>query len=111
MNVEIHAVYTAHLEEILKKEGELRKVLMELYASHEALVQEKNKRYGNAALEPLGIFSKLGATNSIAVRLDDKLSRIKNASALRKNDVSDLIGYLMLLSLSQGWTDFSDQID
>ena len=82
-----------------------------IYASHKELLLEKNKRYGNSALEPLGLFFKGNAQDSIKIRLDDKLARVKNSSELRKNDVSDLIGYLMLLCISKGWTDFSDQVD
>ena len=57
---------------------------------------EKNRRYGNSALSPLGVFYKGDATNSISIRLDDKLSRIKNANVLRKNDLFDLLGYCIL---------------
>ncbi|MDR1207293.1 MAG: hypothetical protein LBK26_02670 [Rickettsiales bacterium] len=72
------------------------------------LLVYKNKEYGNSALNPIGIFSKQDAENSIDIRLDDKLSRIKNAKELRKNDIADLIGYLVLLCISQGWDDFSE---
>jgi len=75
------------------------------------LLSEKNKRYGNSALEPLRVFSRADAADGIMVRLDDKLSRIRNSDKLRKNDISDLIGYLVLLCIAQGWTDFDDLID
>ncbi len=75
------------------------------------LLTEKNKRYGNSALEPLRVFNRADALDGIMVRIDDKLSRIKNSDKLRKNDVSDLIGYLVLLCIAQGWTDFDDLID
>jgi hypothetical protein len=61
----------------------------------------KNKKYGNSALEPLGVFSKLSAKEGLLVRIDDKLKRIKNGS-LEKDDedvVNDLIGYLVLLKI------------
>lgn len=57
---------------------------------------EKNKRYGNSALAPINVFYKGNATDSICIRLDDKLSRIKNSSELRKNDLFDLLGYCLL---------------
>lgn len=72
---------------------------------------EKNKRYGNSALEPLKIFSQADNISGILVRLDDKLSRIKNSPELRRNDVIDLAGYLVLLCIARGWTDFGDMID
>ncbi len=75
------------------------------------LLQEKNKRYGNSALEPLGVFNKKSATDGIMVRLDDKLMRVKNSNELRKNDVSDIMGYLILLCVDKGWNDFDDLID
>lgn len=75
------------------------------------LLQEKNKRYGNSALSPLGIFNKKSASDGILVRLDDKLMRIKNSDELRKNDVSDIIGYMILLCVDKGWDNFDDLID
>lgn len=75
------------------------------------LLQEKNKRYGNAALEPLGIFNKNDATDGILVRLDDKLMRIKNSKELRKNDIADVLGYLVLLCADKEWILFKDLID
>lgn len=64
----------------------------------------KNERYGDSALTPIKIFSKNDSTNSICVRLDDKLSRIKNSDELRVNDICDLIGYLVLLLVSKNVT-------
>ena len=57
----------------------------------------KNKNYGNSALKPIKVFSKVEPTNSICVRMDDKISRIVNSAELRKNDIVDLTGYLVLL--------------
>jgi hypothetical protein len=61
----------------------------------------KNLKYGNSALEPLGVFSQLSAKEGLLVRIDDKLKRIKNGS-LEKDDedvINDLIGYLVLLKI------------
>jgi len=71
----------------------------------------KNRRYGNSALEPINVFSKADAGSSIRVRINDKLSRIRNGESLRKNDVVDLAGYLVLLMVEQGWDDFGDMLD
>jgi hypothetical protein len=65
------------------------------------LLIAKNQKYGNSALEPLGVFSQLSAKEGLLVRIDDKLKRIKNGS-LEKDDedvVNDLIGYLVLLKI------------
>ena len=89
----------------------MRDKIKATYESHKEMVLEKNKRYGNSAVEPLKCFSKLSGEEGIKIRLDDKLKRIMNSEELRKNDVSDLMGYLMLLCIPQDWTDFSDLVD
>ena len=71
----------------------------------------KNKNYGNSATEPVRIFSKSNANEGILVRLDDKLSRIKNSDILRKNDLLDTCGYLVLLMKNNGWDNFIDMVD
>jgi hypothetical protein len=65
------------------------------------LLIAKNQKYGNSALEPIGVFSQLSAKEGLLVRIDDKLKRIKNGS-LDKDDedvINDLIGYLVLLKI------------
>jgi hypothetical protein len=66
------------------------------------LLISKNLKYGNSALEPLGVFSQLSAKEGLLVRIDDKLKRIKNGSLERDDEdvVNDLIGYLILLKIS-----------
>ena len=76
-----------------------------IYDAMKDLQIDKNKKYGNSALSPLHIFYKGDSQNSILIRLDDKLNRIKNNSgAIRNNDVCDLIGYLVLLLIDNGCT-------
>lgn len=82
-----------------------------LYMEHLKMLIEKNKRYGDSALHPLGVFNKDEAGKGILIRLDDKLKRIKESSDIRKNDVADLMGYLALYCVSQGWVNFDDQVD
>lgn len=66
------------------------------------LLKEKNKAYGNTALNPPNIFSKLSSTEAICARLDDKLSRIQNKGINDKTEdtIDDVIGYLLLLKMS-----------
>ena len=66
------------------------------------LLKEKNKAYGNTALNPVNIFSKLNANEALCARLDDKISRSKNKGINDKTEdtVDDLIGYLLLLKMS-----------
>ena len=66
------------------------------------LLKTKNKAYGNTALNPTNIFSKLNATEAICARIDDKLARISNKGINDETEdtVDDLIGYLLLLKMS-----------
>lgn len=77
----------------------------------EGFLKEKNKRYGDSALDPQNIFSKLKSDEQIKIRLDDKLSRINNSGEIRKNDLVDITGYLILLMIAKDWTEFDDLLD
>lgn len=62
---------------------------------------EKNKSYGASAFVPAGVFSKLTAREQILVRIDDKLSRIREGNSYPGDDnIKDLTGYLILLMVS-----------
>ena len=71
----------------------------------------KNKNYGNSATEPVRVFSKSNANEGILVRMDDKLSRIKNSDTCARNDITDLAGYLILFMKNNGWDSFMDMVD
>lgn len=74
------------------------------------LLQVKNERYGDSALQPLeGI--KYTAEDGIKIRLADKVKRIINSEELRKNDVAAVLGYLVLLCIDKDWIQFRDLID
>ncbi len=67
------------------------------------LLIDKNKKYGDSALNPSRIFSKATPLDQILVRIDDKLNRIKQGAGLLANDedvLLDLIGYLVLLKIA-----------
>ena len=66
------------------------------------LLKEKNAAYGNTALNPLSIFSKLGASEAIKARIDDKLARIANKGLNddTEDTARDLVGYLLLLLMA-----------
>lgn len=70
------------------------------------LLLYKNQKYGDSAINPKKIFYKGDSTNSILIRLDDKLGRIMSntENKPRVNDVADLIGYCTLLLISMGVT-------
>jgi len=82
-----------------------------LFSNFAEFLCEKNKRYGDSALNPAMIFSNAPAEIQIRNRLDDKLNRIKNSEELLKNDVSDVFGYVALLMIQKGWVEFEDLLD
>jgi hypothetical protein len=82
--------------------------IKEVFENLHDLLQYKNARYGNSGLEPIKVFSKVDAETGLLQRLDDKIARIKNSSELRKNDVADVVGYLVLICVKKGWTNFDE---
>jgi hypothetical protein len=65
------------------------------------LLLEKNRKYGDSALNPVRIFSRSDNLEQIRVRLDDKLSRLRNQQSDEDEDViTDLIGYLVLYKVA-----------
>ena len=85
---------TKNMTQISNKfQEDLDKVLQEV----RTMLLDKNRKYGNSALEPIRVFSKADPLAQIAVRMDDKLSRIKSAQGDDLEDAKfDLIGYLIL---------------
>jgi hypothetical protein len=67
-----------------------------------SMLIEKNKSYGDSALDPVRVFSKANSDEQIKIRIDDKLSRISRGSEYYgDNDIDDLIGYLILLKVAK----------
>ena len=65
------------------------------------MLVQKNKSYGNSALEPINCFYKGDSSTSIRVRIDDKLSRIMRGNEFQGDDtIKDLMGYLVLLRIA-----------
>jgi len=87
------------------KISEIKSDFREITDSIAGLLEYKNLKYGNAALEPMEIFE--GKTK-VGQRLDDKLGRVKNSDDLKKNDIADLIGYLTLVCVENGWSNFDE---
>lgn len=66
------------------------------------MLLSKNRKYGDAALNPMRIFARSDSVEQINVRIDDKINRIKNRQDDEDEDViSDLIGYLILLKIAR----------
>ena len=78
--------------------NDLNTVLRDLYD----LLFEKNRKYGDAALNPVRIMSKADAVEQIKVRMDDKLNRIMNQQIDEDEDsIKDLFGYLALYHIAK----------
>lgn len=87
----------------LEKNTKSQNKIINVLDAMKDLLLYKNRKYGDSALHPNNVFYKGDSTNSILIRLDDKLGRIKNNDGeIRVNDVCDLIGYLTLLLVSMG---------
>ena len=90
------------LKELEEEKDEFKTKLLKITNEITELLISKNKAYGNTALNPANIFSKLNSTEAICARLDDKLARISNKGITDETEdtVDDLIGYLLLLKMS-----------
>ena len=67
-----------------------------------SMLKQKNKSYGDSALDPIRVFSKSSIQEQLFVRIDDKLSRIKRGNnSFNEDTVKDLIGYLIILLISE----------
>lgn len=67
-----------------------------LYKVAETL-KEKGRKYGNSIDDPVRIFSKADKADGLAVRIDDKLARIKASEPDDTEDAeADLVGYIAL---------------
>ena len=76
---------------IIKKCEELKELLL-----------EKNRKYGDSAINPCRVFSRASATEQILVRMDDKINRIKNRQNDEDEDViKDLAGYCILYMIAK----------
>ena len=66
------------------------------------LLIQKNDAYGDSALNPVGIFSSLKASEAIRIRLDDKLKRIANVGLNDETEdtLMDCAGYMVLLMIA-----------
>jgi len=74
-----------------------RELIKQTCSELASMLCEKNRKYGNSALEPVRVFSKSDPDEQINVRLDDKLSRIRQGAADDDEDpLWDLMGYLIL---------------
>jgi hypothetical protein len=82
----------------IQTEDKIRAIMGRL----ENMLIEKNRAYGDSALDPVRIFSKENAVEQIYVRIDDKLSRVQRGHEYPGDDtIFDLVGYLVLLLVAK----------
>lgn len=62
---------------------------------------EKNRNYGDSALNPLRVFSQASLKEQLLVRLDDKVSRLARGSAAGEDVAQDMLGYLLLVAIAE----------
>lgn len=77
--------------------AEVDRVLIEI----RNMLVAKNEAYGNAALDPVRIFSSASPVEQLLVRIDDKLSRLARGHAAGEDVEKDLLGYLVLLRIAR----------
>ena len=68
------------------------------------MLLDKNARYGNSAISPIRVFSQADNVSQILIRMDDKLSRIKNMTANNGDNedaMMDLAGYIILYKVAK----------
>lgn len=77
-----------------------QQVIDEVCTDMAAFLKEKNKSYGNSALEPISIMPSTRGIDSLTqidVRINDKLKRLMLGEEFPgDNDYDDLAGYFML---------------
>lgn len=73
----------------------------EVLADIRNMLIEKNKAYGNSALDPIRAFSKADTAEQLRVRIDDKISRMQRGQDAGEDTATDLIGYLVLLKIAE----------
>lgn len=80
-----------------------RSMVDQFHLVRETLIR-KNQAYGDSALNPVRVFSKLDPGAQILVRLDDKLSRLKRGTPDGEDIILDLLGYLVILTIAESAT-------
>lgn len=76
--------------------------IKEVCAELEKLLLDKNRKYGDSAINPIRCFSQASPMEQIKVRMDDKINRIRNQQGDEDEDViADLAGYCILYMVAR----------
>lgn len=79
-------------------EGNVRRILGGVADT----IVAKNLSYGDAALNPIRVFSKSDRMEQLYTRLDDKLSRVQKGHEYPGDDtIRDIIGYCTLILIAR----------
>lgn len=65
------------------------------------MLVQKNDAYGDAAMNPIRVFSRADPMEQLRVRIDDKLSRVCRGHNAGEDVIKDLIGYLVIYRIQQ----------
>ena len=77
-------------------------LLSDVLTDVERVLTEKNRKYGNSALEPSRVFSRASPLEQLNVRIDDKISRLQSGQPDDQEDAAfDLLGYLLLREVAK----------
>ena len=83
-------------------ENDTQEKIIKICDAVKNMLLEKNRKYGDSALNPIRIFATADTVEQLKVRIDDKLNRFKNIQEDDTEDVvNDLIGYLILLKVAE----------
>lgn len=68
-----------------------------------AFLVGKNRKYGDAALSPMQVFSRSSVSEGIRVRMDDKVKRLVKGDNKNEDEdvIKDLVGYYVLLQIAE----------
>ena len=92
----------ARIKKVKKMSVQTEKAIERVVTEVRDMLVSKNRSYGDSALYPARIFSKADNVEQLLVRIDDKLSRIKNGHEWPgDNEIDDMIGYLVLLKIAK----------
>lgn len=96
-NVEWDEFNAINYHAALVKEVTSQDLITQVCEEVNNLLLDKNRKYGDSALNPKRLFSKANPLEQINIRIDDKLSRLESSQGDDLEDVElDLIGYLIL---------------
>lgn len=86
-----------------------------LMSNFRSYFKAKNKQYGSSSLNPIKVFGNGTAHTLMGSRIDMILSRIaisqERDGDIKKKDVVNLVGNLVLLMLYKEWIEFDDLME